>query len=159
MKKALQAGVVALLVLIAGFLWWRWKQDEPRRISLEALQRLHAALSSPAPASLLETIVPPVALQSRTAAEQVEFVQKALRDEISLEGITALKREGAFGPLQKIFPAEAETWAKQAGVSPDECVAFKLEKNGLLTEVVLHVQGQTYRIVRCNNVKQLAGNF
>jgi len=78
-----------------------------------------------------------------------------------------LKRDGAFGPLANLFPAEAETWAKQAGVKPEDCVAFKLERNGLRAEVVLVRTPDSplvprpsslpgYRILRCNNIKQLA---
>ncbi len=58
----------------------------------------------------------------------MEFLTKALRDEISAEGIGALKKDGAFGPLRKMFPTEAETWANQAGVKAEDCVAFKMER-------------------------------
>ena len=145
-----------LLVLVVAFLWIRWRQDEPRRISLNTLQTLAHALDAGQADTLLGSLELPQALLDRTPPEQVEFITKALRDEISPEGIIALKRNGAFGPLKQLFPTDAEAWAKQAGVSPAECVAFRLEKNGLLAEVVLHMQEKTCRIVRCNNVKQMA---
>ena len=68
-----------------------------------------------------------------------------------------LQREGSFGLLRTLFPAEAEKWAKQAGVKPEDCVAFKMERTGVRAEVVLLREGQTLRVVRCNNVKQMAG--
>ena len=65
-----------------------------------------------------------------------------------------------------MFPAEAEGWARQAGVNPDDCVAFKLDRNGLRAEVVLlkpstlgsqsSTPEPSHRIVRVNNVKQMA---
>ncbi len=155
MKRGRAIGIGLLLVLVIGFLWIRWQQDEPRRISLNALQTLAHALDAGQADTLLGSLELPQALQGRTSQEQVEFITKALRDEISPEGITVLKRNGAFGSLEKIFPADAEVWAKQAGVSPAECVAFRLEKNGLLAEVVLHLHEKNCRIIRCNNVKQM----
>ena len=160
------------VVLLAGFYWWQWKQDEPRRRSLACLAELDTALHSSDPSTLLDLIALPSALQGRTRPEQTEFLTKALRDEVSAEGLAVLKREGTFGPLTNIFPAEAEAWAKQAGVKPEDCVAFKMEKNGLRAEVVLASgqkagansqkssvishQSSVLRVVRLNNVKQLA---
>jgi hypothetical protein len=110
-----------------------------------------------------------LALQSRTPSEQLEFITKALSDEVSLEGLAVLKKEGRFGALKEVFPVEADGWVAQAGVKLEDYVAFRLERNGLRTEVVLactsdsppathHSPRHTYRIVRCNNVKQL-GNL
>ena len=101
----------------------------------------------------------PEALRSRTTSEQLEFIRKSLHDEISLEGFDVLKKHASYGPLKQLFPAEAAAWAKQAGVNPDDCVAFKLEQNGLKSEVVLVLENQSLKIVRCNNVKQLAAKF
>lgn len=119
---------------------------------------MHASAS----ADLRDVLVLPFALQGRTDAEQTEFLRKALADEISPAGLAVLKRDGQFGPLTNIFPAEAATWTQQAGVNVGDCVAFKLERNGVRAEVVLVGEGSrgdaktTFRIVRCNNVKQLA---
>ncbi|MBI4327376.1 MAG: hypothetical protein HY674_19245 [Chloroflexi bacterium] len=108
----------------------------------------------------------PSAISSRTVPEQIEFITKALRDEISPEGIEMLRKRGQFGPLKDLFPIEAGGWAKQAGVGVEDCVAFKMERNGLRAEVVLmkpstlNSQPSTaeahFRILRCNNVKQMA---
>ena len=166
MKCGAKIGVPVLLVLVvAGLLWHRWEQDRPRRISLESLRTFARALDSNQPEALLDSLQLSESLQGRTVAEQAEFARKALQDEISDRGIQALERDGTFGPLQKIFPAEAETWSKQAGVKAEDCVAFKMERNGLRAEVVLfkdsalRIPNSALRIVRCNNVKQLAANF
>lgn len=162
LKLALVVG--ALLIAAAAVYWWH--HDAPRRDSLATLARLDNALHSANRAELLDLIVLPAAVQGRTAPEQSEFLVKALNDEISPEGLAVLRKDGAFGPLKELFPAEAEAWARQARVNPDDCVAFKLERNGLRAEVVLeriaefearNAKGRPgYRVVRLNNVKQLA---
>ncbi len=175
MKKWLTVGGLVLMVLLIGVCaWLRWKQDAPRRVSLAALQHFGAALDSVDSASLLNHLILPSAISGRTVPEQVEFITKALRDEISPEGIEVLRKRGQFGPLKDLFPTEADGWAKQAGVRVEDCVAFKMERNGLRCEVVLaHESGiqhpvssiphpvnhPVYRIVRCNNVKQMAGQM
>jgi hypothetical protein len=156
---------LVLVALIAASLYW-WIHDAPRRESLNSLTRLDTALHSANRAELLNLLVMPAAVRDRTAPEQSEFLTKALNDEISPEGLTILRKHGDYGSLREVFPAEAETWANQAGVDLDECVAFRLERNGLRAEVVLlkpstlNVQPSTgeapYRIVRVNNVKQMA---
>jgi len=155
MKTRLTFGILAL-VLVGNVCWFFWKRDEPRRAAFHSLEQFAAALQTGDSANLLNEVVLPQAIHGRTAAEQTEFLQKALRDEISADGLQALKRDGVFGTAKDLFPAETVNWAKQAGVRVENCVAFKLERDGLRTEVVLVRDGQNYRIVRCNNVKQLA---
>jgi hypothetical protein len=102
--------------------------------------------------ALLQAVALPVALQDRTAPEQAEFLLKALRDEISAEGLAVLRRRGKFGPLATIIPAEAASWASQAGVAADLCIAFRLDRStGPRGELVLH-RGD---VVRGNNLKLL----
>lgn len=166
MSAKLKTGIVLVAVALLGTGFYWWKHGAPRRQALEALNGFQTALNSSAPEALLRVIVSPSSVRDRTAAEQAEFLRKALRDEISPEGLAVLKRDGQFGPLTNIFPAEAEAWSRQAGVSPENCVAFKLERNGLRAEVVLRKPSTfnpqpsagdpPYRIVRVNNVKQLA---
>jgi len=158
MPFKLKASLVLAALLLLAFGLYEWKQGEPRRESLARLARLDTALHSGNRADLLNLLIPPAALLGRNAAEQEEFLVKALNDEISPEGLAVLRRHGQYGPLRKLFPAEAEKWGKQAGVNPDECVAFKLERHGLRAEVVLTkpVRPESpYLIVRVNNVRQL----
>ena len=162
MKLALSFVLLAALLMIGGFFWHLWKQGESRRTSLQTLQQLNSALVTANSAQLLELISLPTALAGRTAAEQSEFLVKALRDEVSADGLAVLQHDGAFGPLTNLFPTEARTWSSQAGVPAEACVAFKLERNGLRAEVVLVRIGESgdqnpnLRVLRCNNVKQLA---
>jgi hypothetical protein len=156
-----------LLVIFTISWLMHWKRDEPRRHSFEAVRTFAATLNSGDADALLQTVVLPAAVSGRTSAEPAEFLTKALRDEVSPEGLAVLRREGQFGPLQEMFPQEAAAWATQAGVKLEDCVAFKLERNGLRAEVVLlklssierPASGIAYRILRCNNVKQLAANI
>lgn len=159
MKTGRIVGILLLLSLlaVAAVLWW--KQGEIRRTSLSTLLAFEQALQTGHSADLLNLIIAPAAISGRTTAERVEFLTKALRDEISPEGLAVLQRQGEFGSLEKLFPKEGAAWAAQAGVQPTNCVAFKLEREVARAEVVLLREGETYRIVRCNNVKQLAGNL
>lgn len=155
MKILRTIGVVALLAIIGCFFWLRWKHDEPRRQSVQVLQNLAAALKSD-PSRILNVVVVPRVLIGRTQAEREEFISKALREEISEDGIVALENHASFGPLNELFPKQGPDWAKQAGVNPANCFAFKMEHAGVRAEVVLVLEGKTYRVVRCDNVKQMA---
>ena len=145
-----------LVLFVVCLLGYRWQQNELRRQCLAALVDFRTALNSPDSARLLAKIAIPAAIRGRTVQEQSEFVRKALRDEISEDGLRLIAQRGTFGPLAKIFPLEGPGWAQQAGVDLDNCSAFKFEDRGLRSEVVLEAYGNAYRIVRCNNVKQLA---
>jgi len=147
---------VALAIAVALLMWFRWQHDAPRRNCFNTLQILAAALISGNADALLQSVVLPASVSGRTPAEQTEFLAKALRDEISAEGLAVLRREGQFGSLTNLFPDEAKAWAQQAGVKPEDCVAFRMERGSIRAEVVLVCEGETYRVVRCNNVKQLA---
>lgn len=149
-------GGCIVLAVIGGVLWFCWKRGEPRRNALHSLAVLQDSLNSSTPGSLPDRIVLPPALKQLSSAEQSEFLFKTLRDEISPEGFAALQREARFGPLKEIFPTEADRWAQQAGVKVDDCVALKAERNGVRAEVVLFAADSSYRVIRCNNVKQLA---
>lgn len=153
---------LASLALIGGAACWWWVQDAPRRHSLASLTRLDIALHAGNRGELLDLLVVPAALRGRSAPEQTEFLAKVLEDEISADGLTVLAKQGACGPLKALFPAEAETWAQKAGVNPDDCLAFKLERPGFRAEVVLvadksaGASAPAFRIVRLNNVRRLA---
>lgn len=136
----------------------RWKQEEPRRNAIHALEAFTAALHTGDADKLLRSVVLPADIQSRTAPEQADFLTKALRNEISTEGLAMLRRGGQFGPLTNIFPTEVKRWSSQAGADPEDCVAFRLERDTITAEVVLVHAGEVFRVVRCNNVKQLAKN-
>ena len=145
--------------LVVGAAVLLWQHGQPRRVASETLSRLATCLANPRSSELLDIVLMPAALNAQTPAEQQQFVAQALHDEISPEGVLALKRHAEFGDLKAVFPKEAAAWCRQAGVNADDCVAFKMEHDGIRAEVVLVREGQTYRVVRCNNVKQMAMNF
>lgn len=156
MKTRIILGGFGLLLLVAGGSWYFYRSGEPRRQAVQTLSVLNASLQSNDVEKLLQSIALPAALSDRTPAEQTEFLTKALRDEISAEGLDALRRKGQFGALSHLFADEASAWAEQAGVKPEDCVAFRMERNSIRAEAVLVREGETYRVVRCNNVKQMA---
>jgi len=155
--------MVGALALVGGMQSWiGWQRGAPRRPSLDLLHRLDQRLNAASHEDLLSLLALPVGLQSRTPQEQTEFVSKALAGEISSEGLAVLRRDGQFGPLKDVFPQEAEKWAGQAGVKPDDCVAFRFERNGARAEVVLVKRPEApntpaaFRIIRCNDVSRMA---
>jgi hypothetical protein len=124
---------------------------------VHTLNILADAIHSGKDASILKSVVVPRLLQNEPAAAQATFLSKALRDEISQAGIAALNRLAIFGSLTNLFPNEGIGWADQAGVKPLDCVAFRMERNGIRAEVVLARTGDSYQVVRCNNVREMAG--
>lgn len=144
-----------MVALITCVFWFKWKRDEPRRHALASLNDLRASLEANS-SSILENVLLPQAVVGRTQSEQIQFLSKAMRDEISADGISALAHRAAFGPLSTIFPEEATRWAHQAGVTATNCLAFRMERNGVRAEVVIYREGTNYRVLRCNNVKQMA---
>lgn len=148
--------VCLLLAIAAAVLWYSWKRNEPRRKSIHALEHLQSSLNSASSESLQKEVVLPAVLAQRTVPEQSEFIRKVLQDEISPEGIVALRKGAIFGSLREVFPDTAERWAQQAGVKAEDCMAFRMERNGIRAEVVVQSRNGSYRIIRCNNVKQMA---
>lgn len=68
-------------------------------------------------------------------------------------------KKATFGTLRQLFPVQADRWAQQARVNPEDCIAFRMERDGIQAEVVMLKPSTTeivYRILRCNNVKQMA---
>lgn len=153
MKRVFVCTILAGAVCLC--IWLKWRSNEPRRTSLKAVEEFAHELNS-GDVHVLNRIQIPDGVRDRTSAEQLEFIRKSLQDEFSPEGFAMLKKHATYGPLKQIFPNEADAWTKQAGVNPDDCVAFKLEQNGLSAEVVLVSEGSAFKILRCNNVKQLA---
>ncbi len=169
MSAKVKCGIVLLIFALAGTAAYWWMHDAARRESLASLAQFETALHSANRAQLLDMVVIPAAIQDHSWPEQIEFLTKALNDEISPDGLAVLRRYGAYGPLREIFPAEAKTWTTQAKVNPDACVAFKLERHGQRAEIVLlklttpkpQPLGPplSYQIVRVNNVKQMADSI
>lgn len=125
----------AVPLLLILFAWLYWKKDQPRQESLVALSGLNNALQTGNGSNLLNLIVMPTARAYRTPVEQTEFLLKALRDEVSPEGLAALQREGQFEPLTNLLETETAQWATQARVQPSDCVTFKTKWNGMLAEI------------------------
>lgn len=155
-RKSWRICVMVLLLAAALMSYRTWQNGEPRREALAALARLEIALNGSSAEALLQIVHLPSATRQKTEVEQIEFLRRALGEEISGEGLRVLKQQAQFGSLLNLFPDDGPRWASLAGVNPQECVALKLERVGLRTEVVLHVAGRDHRLVRCNNVKQLA---
>ena len=152
-------GIVAivLVAVVSGFFALsRYRGDAPRREALSVMAEVERAIAS----SHAEKTLPLLALPSSAAAkspeEKTRWIADVLRDEVSAEGLAEIRRHARFGPLAEVFPAEAQRWADTAGVPVEDCVAFRMERDNIRAEVVLHKSPSGFRIVRCNNVKQMA---
>ena len=159
-RKHIAVLIVAVLLVLAGIggwaVWKRWQADAPKRQALAFAGSFTAALTSGDDARVRDSVVMPTVYRSRTEQEQTDFLNKALRDEISAEGLKVLYETGRFGSLLAIFPDKANGWAETLGINPENCVAFRGEKGDITAELVLEKTADGYRIVRCNNIKQLA---
>lgn len=158
MRRGFVIGIIAALIAIALIVSCRLCHKRPpdaRQKAVSFLQNVQSDLARNDVASFLKKIAVPASFQSRTEAEQADFVAKALRDEISPSGVDALLRNGEFGAASVLFPDQAANWASTAGVSIQDCVAFKASKNGIYAEVVIATNAGGYRLVRLNNVKQM----
>jgi hypothetical protein len=148
--------VVAIgLAVLGAFLLWQ--HSKPRTEALQDLSKLADNLANHHGSELLKMVVVPAAISSQTQDEQQQFLTKVLADEISPAGVLALKQHAQFGSAKNVFPNEFAIWCQQAGVDADSCVAFKMERAGIRAEIVLVHEGQNYRLVRCKDVKQMAG--
>ena len=158
---ALLIGLIAILACIAFvFTWKNWQVSRPKRMAIQYVNRFSEMVTAKsADGNPFEMVLLPSVYRQRTVQEQNDFVRKALMDEISEEGVRVIASKGEFGTLREMFPVEAESWTKPHGINPDECVAFKASKGNIQAELVLQVIENDYRIVRCNNIRQLAGPY
>lgn len=109
-------------------------------------------------ADILDLVAVPSSIVAQSKSDQGAAIRDLLRDEVSSDGLEAIKKGAVFGPLADVFPEDAARWADDARVPVAECVAFRMERNHTRAEVVLHQTPTGYRILRCNNVKQMAMN-
>jgi hypothetical protein len=165
--KARYSIVVLAITLMGGGGGLYWHQDAPRRSAFHSLEELNVALQTDDEDRLGNLVLLPIALRDRTPKEQAEFISKALKAEISSDGLRVLRKSAVFGSLTNLFPAESTHWAATAGVSPQDCVAFKVVHEGLQSEVVLFRPRadsksaraiSDFQVIRCNNVSQLAAS-
>jgi hypothetical protein len=159
-RRHLVFGLVIVLIAIGAIWgWFAWKGHQaqaPKRQAMSFAQSFESSLTSGDLSTVRDlTILPPV-YQSRTKQEQEDFLGKALRDEISEEGLLVLQREGEFGPLLDIFPEKATAWTSPLGINPEQCVAFRLESGPLTSELVLRKTDEGYQVIRCNNIEESA---
>ncbi len=146
--------IVLIFAVFAGTGIWWWRQIEhPERDAIEAVYSVLDALENNSGLDILDLVLMPPAYASRTGVEQCDFIRKALRDEVSEAGLQILARDGEYGSLSEIFPDEAQRWSKLFGVDPVDCVAFRADREKLRTEVVLLKTGDSFRLLRCNNVR------
>ena len=141
-KRALSLAWRLVVTLFVGVLavWFtvdRYQRGAPRRTALAALVEVNRSLAAADSTRTLKLFVLPAAAAGRTPSEQAQWLGEILRDEISDAGIEEIRRHGRYGSLAEIFPEDASRWAESASLRVEDCVAFKLERNGMRCEVIL----------------------
>ena len=158
-NRVILASVIILLLVGFGLVVQRHgvfrKRSSAEWQGLETASAVTHAISTGNGSDLLKHIQPPASMTRYTDAEQSEFLLKALRDEITPDGVALLRREAKFGSLSDIFPEEGAKWAEQAGVRVSDCVAFRLDRSGPRLELVLATNVTPHRIIRVDNVTTL----
>jgi hypothetical protein len=144
--------------LLAGGLWMLMRWSALRGPTVAAIE-FSRVVSSNDSSRLGDLTKLPAFLAVKTPTEQSKLLLELLASEISPEGTAKLIANGQFGSLKQIFPEEATDWAAASSVSPDDCVAFRMERQGIRAELVLLKSSETYLILRCNNVRQMAGDI
>lgn len=157
-KRLIPRSVVAWILAIvfitaAAIISREYPWSSPRRRAIQPADRLASAVASRNQAEAAKYVQLP---ESSSQLLEGDAIIDTLKEEISPRGVSILARKGQFGPLREVFPAEVDRWAKAFGVNPDHCVAFRMEKDGLRAELVILQQGDSFRVLRCNNVKQMA---
>jgi hypothetical protein len=147
---------LALLALIAASAVYFFWPNPTRSRAIETLSVFDRALSAADGAKLDSLIQLPSSVAAKTPEDKARWIADVLSDEVSADGVAELRHHAVFGSLLQIFPAEAERWAEAAKLPVSECVAFRLERAGIRAEVVLHQTPAGFRVLRCNNVKQMA---
>jgi hypothetical protein len=152
MKARLLYVLVAAIVI---FVLSTWNAYQFRSEAERAARRIADAIHSSE--SLSPLVVAPVSLSNRSSIERDSLLRDYLETEISPEGLDILTRHGAFGYLTELLPTEAESIADTARVDLTDCFAFKLQRTDRIAELVLHRQiDGSFRVLRCNDIRQLA---
>ena len=150
---------VSIIVILVGcgiFALNRYRRDEPRRSALAVISEIDRALTSSEVSKTMPLLELSPAVAARSPEDQMQWIADVLRDEVSAAGLDELRRHARFGPLAQVFPEEAKRWAESAHLAVESCVAFRMERAGIRAEVVLHQTPTGFRVLRCNNVKQMA---
>lgn len=159
MKGRVWLVLLIVALLACAVLVWRspWFKRRPMAEwrALDVSAALVEAVAGGTGTGVTSLVVLPAGLADHSVQEKSDFILRALRDEVSVEGLAVMRREATFGSLAKVFPEDAQIWSSSSGVRADDCVAFRLEKNGIRAEIAL-VTNPTYRVIRVNNVRQMA---
>lgn len=147
--------ITVFIMVGVGFAVWRITST-PKKVSFQVLSRLEDFVSNHKRPIPQELVVLPAVLADKSPSEREQWLRDVLRDEISKEGIQVLMKSARFGSLADLFPESAHTWARAAGAKPEDCYAFRMDRDGITAEVVLVPGPDGLRISRCNNVKQMA---
>lgn len=120
------------------------------------MSTLVKTLESGSPAELVRIVRVPDSLGDKTLAEQAQWLRDVLREEIDQDGLAELRSHGLHGPLLELFPESATAWTVGSGVSPENCLAWRMERSGVTAEVVYTNSPEGVRFLRINNVGQMA---
>jgi hypothetical protein len=146
---------VAMFLLVAASALVWLQGTSPRSQAICTAFEFATAVQKDSFGSLEHLVYLPSVVSEQSGDERIRFLREVLSNEVSVAGIKALRTNGQFGPLRMIFPEQADRWAKLFQINAEDCVAFKMQRNGITAQLVLVKQKNEFRILRCNNVKQM----
>lgn len=148
-------GLVVIVTAVFGNRILRDRTERARAIS--TAYQLNEAVRHQEGDGGNELLIAPPVFAERSHPEMILLMRDLLNSEISAEGLDILAEEGEFGPLKDLFPDQASAWLLPYGLSPDDCVAFKIQRGPLTAELVLHRQPDGgFKVLRANDIRQLA---
>ncbi len=147
-----------LAPIVLALTWFLWGQESlaqdkrpSKEQAVQVLKDFHAALQAQDYDKAVTFLQPhPMIKPEALKKDLAEFLK---RKEISAKGIEILAAKGTWGKLEEVFEAaRARSMAQRFKVSVDSCFGFKLKE----AEAAFFWNGEQLKIIRCNDIGQLA---
>ena len=158
-RASMRVGVTVFVIVIgvaAGSYYWLVTPPSIEKLAtLGVLENLQTAIdfSTEDPSNW---VLRPTVAEDKTPEEYQRWLREVLQEEISKEGLAVLAKDAQFGPLLSLFPDQAVAWTSPHSIPPEACLAYRMERAGITAEVVLAPHQGSFKIIRCNNIKQMA---
>jgi len=139
------------ILLLAVFAFGCQGSSEPSKDQLISdLKSIHESISSGDHAAAAEHFKAPEGMSKEKMAKQMPGMLK--KNELSMQGIEILDKEGKFGKLSEVFPERGESWMKRNKITtPDDCYGLGFKN----AEVAAFWDGSKFLLIRLDDVGKL----